>query len=105
MIITTQKLNEIEEKLTNLSISNVHFIETNESFTYNQLKTLAEQGKIIILKQSSNGSNNNYSFSSITYSYCTLLQGDDSNGYNAKFGPLTQSFYAQTPTEIMGRSS
>ncbi len=105
MIITTQKLNEIEEKLTNLSISNVHVIEINESFTYNQLKAWAEQGKIIILKQSNNSSNDNYSFSSITYSYCTLLRGDDSNGYNAEFGPLVQSFYAETSTETMGRPS
>lgn len=100
MIITTQKLNEIEEKLTNLSISNVHFIETNESFTYNQLKTLAEQGKIIILKQSSNGSNNNYSFSSMIYSYCISL-GIDSDEYHAKFSPSKRSFYADTPTKPM----
>lgn len=101
MIITTQKLNEIEEKLTNLSISNVHFIEINESFTYNQLKAWAEQGKIIILKQSSNGSYNNYSFSSITYSYCTSLETIDSDGYHAYFSPSTRSFYALTPTDTM----
>ena len=110
MIITTQKLNNIEEKITNIQTQNIYFFN-GQNFTYNQLKEQADLGKIIIARAIMPISSSYPSVGQLTiYTMCTTLQKtgveNDEEYYNIVFtapgvSNSTEEFHPESPTESL----